>query len=105
MRTQNLVLQELVSAFFQLWSSVEQAVTGRGDQRLENGRLLRYFVPAKGASLSNEQISLVIAEYIRVFDEGLKAFFAYADRPALAAKLVEKLYLEYYGKNGRRTVL
>ena len=105
MRTQNLVLQELICAFFRVWSAVEQAATGRADHRLENGKLLRYFVPSGGEALSNEQISLVISEYIRVFDEAMKAFFSFADRPALAAKWVEKIYLEYFGKNGRRSFL
>jgi hypothetical protein len=105
MRTQNLVLQELIGAFFRVWSAVEQAATGRADHRLENGKLLRYFVPSGEEALSNEQISLVISEYIRVFDEAMKAFFSFADRPALAAKWVEKIYLEYFGKNGRRSFL
>ena len=105
MRTQNLVLQELIVTFFRLWSAVEGATTGREVQRLENGKLFRYFVPRDGESLSNERISLVISEYIQAFDNAMKTFFSFADRPALAAKWVEKIYLEYYGKNGRQAVL
>ena len=52
--------------------------------------------PTKGGKIDEQKAA-------QMFDEAMKAFFSFADRPALAAKWVEKIYLEYFGKNGRRS--
>ncbi len=97
-RTQNSGLLDAMDRFFAYWIRVEEKYVSNCEYLLERGKMTRKLVTRK-QTLSEveaeETMGDVITEYIRLFDEALKLYFAYIDRPETASVKIEALYRDY----------
>ena len=104
-RTQSDALILAMLQFYKLWMKVEQSRIGACEYAVEDGKFARKLCPR---SLTGEQpdsdptaIGNRIAEYIRVFDAAMKAFFYNLNTPAQAVAEVEKIYDRYLSDVGQ----
>lgn len=93
LRSQNNSLILYMSQFFKLWIRLEQAYVGETQYKLESGRFTRLLRLPEDAS--NEEMGDIIAEYIKVLDDGMKLFFDQLEQPQLAAQRIEARYRQY----------
>ena len=79
LRTQNHALIDGLDEFFTFWNTMERGA-GLPRANITNGRYERLLAVkgAEGASLTNQEVSIIISDYIRALDGALKAYF-YAD--------------------------
>ena len=92
-------LLEELDTFFRLWSRLEAGYLGGlfpGGQipsQISEGRFWRQFLlPREQDRQTNDQVAQAIADYLCLFDQGMKTYFQYsADLPTAAARL-ESLY-------------
>lgn len=79
-RTTNATLIDLLCAFYQFWTQLEQAHSGHEIRAMiKDGCYLRTLTPP--AHLSADETGALIAQYIRGFDQMLKRFIAAPDQP------------------------
>ena len=104
-RTQSDALILAMLQFYKLWMKVEQSRIGACEYAVEDGKFARKLCPR---SLTGEQpdsdptaLGNRIAEYIRVFDAAMKAFFYNLNTPAQAVAEVEKIYDRYLSDVGQ----
>lgn len=101
-RTQSDELKSKMEEFLRLWAKLENTYIIKFFPEgiryiIEDGRFSRIFVlPKEYENKSSEDIGRAIAEYIRMFDDVLKCFFAEEDSGKGAASAAEKYcgYLE-----------
>jgi hypothetical protein len=101
MRTQSQPLIEILTAFFEFWSEMENRYIGSlfpGEQvpcRIEPGRYIRQFLsPEEENQRTNKALANAISEYIRRFDFLLKQYFSELDDLEDAERELEQEYLE-----------
>lgn len=101
-RTQSDELKRKMEEFLRLWAKLENTYIVKYfpdgiRYYIEDGRFSRVFVlPEEYRDKSNEDIGRAIAEYIRMFDDVLKCFFAEEDSGVGAAAAADRYcgYLE-----------
>lgn len=101
-RTQSEELKQKMEDFLRLWAKLENTYIVKFFPEgiryiIEDGRFSRIFVlPEEYRDKSNEDIGKAIAEYIRMFDDVLKCYFAEADSGIGTAAAAERYcgYLE-----------
>ena len=100
-RTRSQAFMDMLSVFYRLWTGIESTHTDREiEYRADSDKLIRgIYFPKGRTSASSEELGALIGEYIKAFDAALKAFFASADQPELAAANVRECY-EGSIKNG-----
>lgn len=102
-RTQSDELKKKMEEFLRLWAKLENTYIIKYFPEgikyiIEDGRFSRVFVlPEEYKDKSNEDIGRAIAEYIRMFDDVLKSFFAEEDSAAGAVAAADR-YLSYIKK-------
>ena len=100
-RTQSAQLVSILTDFLKLWAELENTFIVRFFPEgiryvIEDGRFTRIFrLPQGREGQSNQQIAQAIAEYIRMFDEILKVYFANAEDRQTACDEVKKAYAKY----------
>ena len=92
LRSQSPSLILHTSRFFQLWTRIETDFGNAPDCVIEDGRYTRRLRLLPG-DLSHEDQGKVIALYIHMLDNALKAFFSSIDDPAKAAENIQEIYL------------
>ena len=103
-RTQSAQLISILTDFLKLWVELENTYVVRFFPEgiryvIEDGRFTRIFrLPHGREGQSNSQIAEAIAEYIRMFDEILKVYFANAEDKQTACTEVKKAYGKYLQK-------
>lgn len=103
-RTQSESLKADLTDFLKLWANLENKYIVRFfpegiSYTIEDGRFTRTFrLPEKLEFQSNEKIAEAISEYIKMFDEVLKIYFANIENRQLAAELSVEKYHEYLQK-------
>ncbi len=101
LRTQSEALIADFAKFIELWARLEQAYIIRYfpdgiTYKTEDGKFTRIFrLPPDKHSLSDNEIAAALSEYIGVFDEIIKLYFANADDPEKASELASKRYREH----------
>ena len=92
LRTQNPTLLLYLSQFYQLWAKLEDACLhgARRNCQAAGGRYTRVLRTPQG--LSAEQLGQALADYVRLFDSCLKAFFDDLDDADRAVRAVQKTY-------------
>ena len=89
MRTQNTTLTLLVMQFFKLWARIERSYHPDSDAQITDRRFVKQFVTD---TFDSESIADGISAYMDAFDQALKTYFCYLDRPEMAEAYVEKIY-------------
>lgn len=103
-RTQSAQLVSILTDFLKLWAELENTFIVRFFPEgiryvIEDGRFTRIFrLPQGREGQSNQQIAQAIAEYIRMFDEILKVYFANAEDRQTACAEARKAYSQYLEK-------
>lgn len=101
-RTQNSTLLDAMDSFFGYWIRVEEKYVSNCEYLLERGKMTRKLVTRK-QTLSDheaeEAIGDVITGYIRLYDEALKLYFNYMERPEIALAKIETLYRDYINES------
>lgn len=103
-RTQSAQLISILTDFLKLWVELENTYVVRFFPEgiryvIEDGRFTRIFrLPHGREGQSNSQIAEAIAEYIQMFDEILKVYFANAEDKQTACAEVKKAYGKYLQK-------
>ena len=93
-RTQNRDLLTCMDLFYRAWIQIEESYIGGGDYRMEDGRFVRRLVLRRNPGAptpDTDTLGTLIAEYVRVFDESMKIFFAAPNSPD-AMRRIEELY-------------
>ena len=89
LRTQNETLLQVLEQFFRLWMALEERYVPEAAgtvYRISPGRLERSF---RDPGVSEEELGSLICQYIRTFDEYLKAYFSDIADPQGRAKVLE----------------
>lgn len=100
-RTQSEALKSDLTDFLKLWARLENKYIVRFfpegiSYTIEDGRFTRTFIlPKERERQSNEEIARAISEYIKMFDEILKIYFANINDRRFAEELSVKRYYEY----------
>lgn len=100
-RTQSETLKSDLTEFLKLWAGLENKYIIRFfpegiSYTIEDGRFTRTFIlPKEREKQSNAEIAKAISEYIKMFDEILKIYFANISERELAEELSVKRYYEY----------
>ena len=103
-RTQSENLKADLTEFLKLWADLENKYIIRFfpegiSYTIDDGRFTRTFrLPESREHQSNEEIAKAISEYIKMFDEILKIYFANITNRRLAAELSVSRYYEYLEK-------
>lgn len=98
LRSQNTNLILCMVSFFNLWSKIEYAYTGKADYICSNGKYIKK-LRLSSKNLSNNDIGKAIAAYIDTIDKALKTYFTNLDKPTAASE-IEKIYTNYLKSNG-----
>lgn len=96
LRTQNPSLKLAVMQFYKLWSRIEASYRGTSESAAEDERFTKTFRLAVDGKTTDGEISSAIADYVRAFDGGIKAFFYNLNDPQRAVAAVEEIYRDYY---------
>lgn len=101
MRTQSQPLIEILTAFFDFWSEMENRYIGsffpggRVPCRIEPGRYIRQLLmPEEETQRTNQALADAISDYIRRFDSILKEYFSGLDDPEETELELEQEYIE-----------
>ncbi len=103
-RTQSEKLKADLTDFFTLWAGLENRCIVRFfpegiSYAIEDGRFTRTFrLPAEREHQTDSEIAHAISEYVKMFDEILKIYFAGIDDKRLAGRLAADRYGEYLQK-------
>ncbi len=95
LRTQNQELIYYVNEFMILWAKAEQKYLNMPNETVENGRFYRNLRYHSAFDSRPELVGEAINDYVNRFDRALKLFFEYADRPAIAARMIDQAVREY----------
>lgn len=95
LRSQNSTLMLYLLQYYKLFSRIETAHIGPVESDMEGGRFVRKLVLRRGDNPANEEIGQAIADYIGLFDTGLKTFFNELNNPSAAVAAVDRLYGDY----------
>lgn len=102
-RTQSEELKSKMEDFLRLWAAMENKYVIKlfpdGIKYfIEDGKFTRAFtLPEEYKNKTTEEIGAAIAEYIKMFDDVLKSYFAFSDSGEAASAAAEK-YLGYLEK-------
>lgn len=102
-RTQSEELKSKMEDFLRLWAALENKYIIKlfpdGIKYfIEDGKFTRAFtLPEEYKNKTTEEIGAAIAEYIKMFDDVLKRYFAFSDSGEAASAAAEK-YLGYLEK-------
>ena len=98
-RSQSQSLLEELDTFFRMWSRLESVYLGalfpggKIPSRIGEGRFRRQFLlPRERDRQTNEEVAQAIADYIQLFDRGMKTYFQYSGDLSTAAAQLESLY-------------
>lgn len=100
-RTQSENLKADLTDFLKLWAELENKYIVRFfpegiSYAIEDGRFTRTFrLPEAREHQSNEEIAKAISEYIKMFDEILKIYFANIEDRRAATQLSVSMYYKY----------
>lgn len=100
-RTQSEALKSDLTEFLKLWAELENKYIVRFfpegiSYTIDDGKFTRTFrLPEAIEHRSNDEIAKAISEYIKMFDEILKIYFANIENRRLAAELSVDRYYEY----------
>ena len=100
-RTQSENLKADLTDFLKLWAELENKYIVRFfpegiSYAIEDGRFTRTFrLPEARERQSNEEIAKAISEYIKMFDEILKIYFANIEDRRAATQLSVSMYYKY----------
>lgn len=103
-RTQSETLKSDLTEFLKLWAELENKYIIKYfpegiSYTIEDGRFTRTFrLPEAMEKQSNIEIANAISEYIKMFDEILKIYFANIENRRRASELAVKRYYEYLEK-------
>lgn len=103
-RTQSEQLKANLTEFLKLWAEFENTYVVKFfpegiSYTIDDGRFTRTFrLPVEQEHRTDEELARAIAEYIKMFDEILKIYFANIDNRRLAAELSVGRYHEYLKK-------
>lgn len=95
LRSQNSTLMLYMLQFFKLWTRIERVRLGDAEAVMEDGRYTRKLVVRSETPPDSDALGGVIADYINLFDDCLKRFFACLDNPNAAVAAVDELYAAY----------
>lgn len=105
LRTQSDALIGVFARFIKVWAQLESiyiidhfpdGIT----YKIEDGKFTRSFcLPPDKHGLSDSAIAEALSEYIKMFDEIIKLYFANADDEKKAAEIVSRRYHEYFTTN------
>jgi hypothetical protein len=106
MRTQNSTLIDILTSFFEFWSTLENKYIGSlfpdGNVfcSVEPGKYLRQFIlPQNENEQTNDIIASAISNYIYFIDSCLKLYFSKLDNLNEAAYFIENKYCDYLKNN------
>ena len=100
-RTQSESLKSDLTEFLRLWAELENKYIVKFfpegiSYTIDDGRFTRTFrLPQSIEHRGDDEIAKAISDYIKMFDEILKIYFANIDNRRLAAKLSVDKYYEY----------
>lgn len=100
-RTQSETLKSDLTEFLKLWAELENKCIVKFfpegiSYTIDDGKFTRTFrLPEAIEHRSDDEIARAISEYIKMFDEILKIYFANMDNRRLAAQLSVERYYEY----------
>lgn len=103
-RTQSETLKADLTDFLKIWAELENKHIVKFfpegiSYTIDDGKFVRTFrLPEAREHQSNEEIARAISEYIKMFDEILKIYFANISDRRAAAQLVVDRYYEYLKK-------
>ncbi len=103
-RTQSEQLKANLTEFLKLWAELENTYVVKFfpegiSYTIDDGRFTRTFrLPAEREHQTDDELARAIAEYIKMFDEILKIYFANIENRRLAAELSVERYHEYLQK-------
>lgn len=100
MRTQNTTLISYMVEFYKLFAGLESAHIPDTKYYLENDKFVRELRLRTDTDLSTEQLGNAIAEYIKMLDSCLKAFFYSTDSIQKASYEIDRILIAYIDKNG-----
>lgn len=103
-RTQSEQLKANLTEFLRLWAELENRYVVKFfpegiSYTIDDGRFTRTFrLPTEREHQTDEELARAIAEYIKMFDEILKIYFANIENRRLAAERSVERYHEYLKK-------
>lgn len=99
MRTQSQELLRILTSFFIIWQAIEDKYTAgaKSFSRVAEGRYERSFFTAE-SKFDEEKTASVITEYIKLFDDCLKLYFARQTSPERVVAEIENNYKNYIRK-------
>ena len=102
MRTQNSTLLLYLMEFYKLFAKIESSYISDTEYYLDGDKFARRLMLKSSHALSTSQLGNVIAEYIKMFDSCLKAFFYNVSNVQLAAYEIEKIIISYLNSSDVR---
>ena len=102
MRTQNSTLLFYLMEFYKLFAKIESSYIGDAEYYLDGDKFARGLKLRSRHALSTAQLGNVIAEYIKMFDSCLKAFFYNVNNLQLSAYEIEKIIISYLNSSDIR---
>lgn len=99
MRTQNSKLLLYLREFYKLFAKLEAQYLPYSECYLDDGKFMRKLKLHSESNISTSLLSEVIAEYIKMFDSALKAFFYNINNPQNRAYEIERIILLYTKSN------
>jgi hypothetical protein len=102
MRTQNSTLLLYLMEFYKLYAKIESSYISDTEYYLDGDKFARMLKLKSSHALSTSQLGNVIAEYIKMFDSCLKAFFYNVSNVQLAAYEIEKIIISYLNSSDVR---
>jgi hypothetical protein len=102
MRTQNSTLLLYLMEFYKLFAKIESSYIDNAEYYLEGDKFARSLKLKSSRALTTAQLGNVIAEYIKMFDSCLKAFFYNVSNVQLASYEIEKIIISYLNSSDIR---
>lgn len=100
MRTQNASLISYMIDFYKLFANLEASYVKGASYYLEGDKFVRELKLPVDRQLTTEQLGNIIAEYIKMLDSCLKAYFYNVSDPQRAAFEIDRILAAYIDKNG-----
>ena len=100
MRTQNAALISYMIDFYKLFAGLESSYIKGISYFLEGDKFVRELKLRSDKQLTTEQLGNAIAEYIKMLDGCLKAYFYNIDSQKKATYEVDRILAAYIDKNG-----
>ena len=100
MRTQNAALISYMMDFYKLFAGLESSYIKGTSYYLEGDKFVRELKDRTGRQMTAEELGNAIAEYIKMVDKCLKAYFYNIDNEKAATFEVDRILAAYIDKNG-----